>query len=373
MAWPSATTATRELQAPQQGMPASGVGVNDIVTKLDTSNRLLAKLVQAVENRAARWEITGALPIAEGGTGATTAVDTRYNLLGLDADQMVVPRLSTAAPLMSGGLLYTQLGKVVYTIARSGQILGIPWGAIAEGSESAENMISFGSDSVLLIGAIDRPDIFIEAPSFMDVTIRRFTFNCQATAIGTTPPGGFTSTLSGTGAFNVEANTTYGRLAHFSTGATSGSTVRLEHDALNMQIVNSCRLGGFFYVAQSTNQFVSFGYMDTALNNYVRMSRTDTGSEGTWSGEIRIGGGAVTSVTFSGVTTTGTARRFMAVYITPTGVEFYIGDSLNLPTLVGTYTGSIPTAAVSPSLYIQNSAAANKDLYLTIWQEVWPG
>lgn len=372
MAWPLGT-ASGELQAAPQGMATGGVGVTDIVTKLDTSNRLLAKLVQAVQDRTARWEITGALPVAEGGTGATTAVDARLNLLDLTSDQMVVPRLSTTATLMSGGLLYVQLGKIVYTIAREGQVLGIPWGAVSEGSESAENLISYGSDSVLLLGAIDRPDIFIEAPSFMDVTIRRFTFDCQATAVGTTPPTGFTATLTGTGAFNVEANTTYGRLAHFSTGATSGSTVRLEHDALDMQVVNSCRLGGFFYVTASTNQFVSFGYMDTALNNYVRMSRTDTGSEGTWSGEIRIGGGAVTSVTFSGVTTTGTARRFMAVYITSTGAQFYIGDSLNLPTLVGTYTGSVPTAGMSPSLYIQNSAAANKDMYLTIWQEVWPG
>lgn len=47
----------------------------DITTKLGESNRILAQLVQTVADRADSWNLSGVLPVIEGGTGVTTYPD----------------------------------------------------------------------------------------------------------------------------------------------------------------------------------------------------------------------------------------------------------------------------------------------------------
>lgn len=67
----------------QGNVGASGINpaaLANVESKLQVGNQILAQINTTIANRANSWNITGTIPISEGGTGATTASDARTNL-----------------------------------------------------------------------------------------------------------------------------------------------------------------------------------------------------------------------------------------------------------------------------------------------------
>lgn len=76
--------------------------LTDVVTKLGDGNQLTAQLVQTISDRVNSWQLTGTLPILQGGTGATTAGDARTNLglaIGSDVQAYLAYLNYAALPL----------------------------------------------------------------------------------------------------------------------------------------------------------------------------------------------------------------------------------------------------------------------------------
>jgi hypothetical protein len=71
---------TAQATGPGSQLGTIQAAVSNIVTNQGLGNQILAQIGTTIANRANSWNITGTVPINQGGTGATTASDARTNL-----------------------------------------------------------------------------------------------------------------------------------------------------------------------------------------------------------------------------------------------------------------------------------------------------